>query len=262
MAIILLACGPCVVFINCWDMFCTLGRVPCTKETLPDFHEWCRVTQHPLVFRGLTGCQRDTPGLGHQRGSGRAPADPFCFSFLQRSPTSKDSGPTQQFHHSPAQFRLKKHHQFGAFCGNDGSFTNKVDLSVTGGINSEHKQDQQGDVDSRPPGGTPHTIQANTNEMEVLRLTNQPLLRELEQLTRQIQRPQETRQAREGRNTIIRGEEHLNPPREADGEGVTSQAKEHDPCIPPGENRNEERLGRDNKSDGLIQQEIGERSWE
>ena len=23
---------------------CSLGRDPCTKETLPDFHEWCRVT--------------------------------------------------------------------------------------------------------------------------------------------------------------------------------------------------------------------------
>ena len=38
-----------------------LGRAPRTKETLPDFHEWCRVTRHPLVFRGLTGNQR-TPG--------------------------------------------------------------------------------------------------------------------------------------------------------------------------------------------------------
>ena len=38
-----------------------LGRTPRTKETLPDFHEWRRVTRHPLVFRGLTGSQR-TPG--------------------------------------------------------------------------------------------------------------------------------------------------------------------------------------------------------
>ena len=42
---------------------CTLGRAPCTKETLPDFREWRRVTRHPRVFRGLTGCQR-TPGFG------------------------------------------------------------------------------------------------------------------------------------------------------------------------------------------------------
>ena len=41
---------------------CILGRAPHTKETLPDFHEWCRVTRHPRVFRRFTGCQR-TPGI-------------------------------------------------------------------------------------------------------------------------------------------------------------------------------------------------------
>ena len=40
-----------------------LGRVPHTKETLPDFLKWCQVTRHPLVFRGLTDSQR-TPGFG------------------------------------------------------------------------------------------------------------------------------------------------------------------------------------------------------
>ena len=40
-----------------------LGRDPHTKETLPDFLKWHRVTRHPLVFRGLTGSQR-TPGNG------------------------------------------------------------------------------------------------------------------------------------------------------------------------------------------------------
>ena len=40
-----------------------MGRAPRTKETLPDFREWCRATRHPLLFRGLTGCQR-TPGNG------------------------------------------------------------------------------------------------------------------------------------------------------------------------------------------------------
>ena len=34
------------------------GRAPRTKETLPDFLKWCRVTRRPLVFRGLTGSQR------------------------------------------------------------------------------------------------------------------------------------------------------------------------------------------------------------
>ena len=40
-----------------------LGRAPRTKETLPDFLKWRRVTRHPLVFRGLTGSQW-TPGFG------------------------------------------------------------------------------------------------------------------------------------------------------------------------------------------------------
>ena len=35
-----------------------LGRAPRTKETLPDFLKWRRVTRHPLIFRGLTGSQR------------------------------------------------------------------------------------------------------------------------------------------------------------------------------------------------------------
>ena len=61
MAIILSACGPCVVIVNCWHRFCTLGRAPLVNETLPDFREWCRVTRHPRVLCGLTGCQR-TPG--------------------------------------------------------------------------------------------------------------------------------------------------------------------------------------------------------
>ena len=39
-----------------------LGGAPRTKETLPDFHEKCRVTRHSRVFCGLTGSQR-TPGV-------------------------------------------------------------------------------------------------------------------------------------------------------------------------------------------------------
>ena len=35
-----------------------LGRAPPTKETLPDFLKWRRVTRHPLVFRRLTGSQQ------------------------------------------------------------------------------------------------------------------------------------------------------------------------------------------------------------
>ena len=53
-------CGRCKLF----GTGCILGRAPRTKETLPDFGEWCRVTRHPRVFRRLMGCQRDTPVLG------------------------------------------------------------------------------------------------------------------------------------------------------------------------------------------------------
>ena len=40
-----------------------LGKAPHTKETLPDFLKWHRVTRHPLVFSGLTGSQ-PTSGSG------------------------------------------------------------------------------------------------------------------------------------------------------------------------------------------------------
>ena len=49
-----------------WDMYMQIlyvGRALRTKETLPDFLKWCRVTRHPLVFRDLMDSQR-TPGNG------------------------------------------------------------------------------------------------------------------------------------------------------------------------------------------------------
>ena len=49
------------VILNCLGQILFLGRAPCTKETLPDFHEQCRFTRRSRVFRGLMGCQR-TPG--------------------------------------------------------------------------------------------------------------------------------------------------------------------------------------------------------
>ena len=54
-----------IAYIVDWDRFIQvlyLGRAPRTKETLPDFLKWRRVTRPPLVFRGLTGSQR-TPGF-------------------------------------------------------------------------------------------------------------------------------------------------------------------------------------------------------
>ena len=48
-AIILLAYVPCVVIVNLLGHVCTLGRAPHTRETLPDFREWCWVTRHLRV---------------------------------------------------------------------------------------------------------------------------------------------------------------------------------------------------------------------
>ena len=64
MAIILLACRPCVVIVNCLGQVLYLGRAPRTKETLPDFRE-CQVgyltsTSIPRV----DGLSTDTPILG------------------------------------------------------------------------------------------------------------------------------------------------------------------------------------------------------
>ena len=66
------------------------------------------------------------------------PDDPeACRPVRQQS----RSGPTTLTRSSPV--RLKKASSVGAVCGNDGSFTNKTDLSVTDGINPEHKQEQR-----------------------------------------------------------------------------------------------------------------------
>ena len=57
---------------------------------------------------------------------------------------------------------------------------------------------------------------------------------------------------------------HRDDPRDADGEGETSRAKEQDPYKPLEEDRDEGIPGRNNRGNGptLHQQEIGERSWE
>ena len=115
-------------------------------------------------------------------------------------------------------------------------------------------QDQPDGVDSRPLGVALETVQANTNEVEALRVTNQHLLKELEQLTRQIRRPQETRKSRKDQNPVTLEEQHLDPRREADREGETSHTREHDLYQPLGEDRNEERSWEQRFKD--IQQEI------
>ena len=41
--LILIVYGPCVAILNCLGQVLYLGRASCTKETLPDFLEWCRL---------------------------------------------------------------------------------------------------------------------------------------------------------------------------------------------------------------------------
>ena len=75
--------GPKWPFYSCCDyigLFGTsfiqvlyLGRASRTKETLSDILKWHRVTQHPLVFHGLTGSQR-TPGFGASQS--------YCFGTI------------------------------------------------------------------------------------------------------------------------------------------------------------------------------------
>ena len=62
--IILLACTPCVVIVNCLGHVLYLGRAPRRKETLPDFRE-CQVG-YPISTSILwvDGLSTDTPVLG------------------------------------------------------------------------------------------------------------------------------------------------------------------------------------------------------
>ena len=63
---------PFLLILNCIWNRCgrreNLGQVvpwvelPVKRRLCPIFREWCRVTRHPRVFCGLTGCQR-TPGI-------------------------------------------------------------------------------------------------------------------------------------------------------------------------------------------------------
>ena len=125
-------------------------------------------------------------------------------------------------------------------------------------------QDPLGDVDSRPPGAL-ETMQVNMDEMEALRLTNQCLIGELEQLTRQMQRPREARQTQEGHNiTPHEGQHILGTPRGAETEAESSQAKGHAPHLAPGEEGNEATLGGHAGNEELRhpQQGTGDQSWE
>ena len=130
--------------------------------------------------------------------------------------------------------------------------------------NPPRMQDLPGDTDNRPPG-TLEAMQANTNEVEALRLINQRLIGELEQLTRQIQRPRDTRQTQEGHNFPPHERQpNLDIPRGAETEAESSRARGHGPQLAPGEEGNEATLGGHVGNEELRHppQEAGELSWE
>ena len=130
--------------------------------------------------------------------------------------------------------------------------------------NSPRMQDPPGDADSRPPSAL-EAMQANTNEVEALRLTNQRLRGELEQLTRQMQRPREARQAQEGHNfPPHEGQHNLDIPQGAETEAESSRASGHGPQLAPGEEGNEVTLEGHvgNEEIRYPQPGAGEQSWE
>ena len=130
--------------------------------------------------------------------------------------------------------------------------------------NPPRMQEPPGDADSRPPG-TVEAMQANTNEVEALRLVNQRLIEELEQLTRQMQHPRETRQTQEGHNIPPREEQHGHDiPRGAETKAESSRARGHGPQLAPAEEGNEAMLRGHVRNKELHHPQPGarEQSWE
>ena len=109
--------------------------------------------------------------------------------------------------------------------------------------NPPRMQDQPGNADSRLPDAL-ETLQANTDEVEALRLTNQRLTEELEQLTRQMRRPREARQTQEGHDIPPHeGQHNIGNPRGVETEAESSRAQGHGPHLAPGGEGNEATLG-------------------
>ena len=115
------------------------------------------------------------------------------------------------------------------------------------------------------PSNADKAMQANTNEVEALRLTNRRLIEELEQLTRQMQRPQATRRDQEDYNFPPPEEQHnLDIPRGAEEEAESNRARGHGPQLAPEEEGNGAILG-EHVGNGELhhsQQGAGELSWE
>ena len=124
--------------------------------------------------------------------------------------------------------------------------------------------DPPGGADSRPPGPA-EAIQANTDEVEALRLVNQRLIEEIEQLTRQIQHPREMRQTQEGHNVPPpEGRHEHSIPRGIEAEAESNRARGHGPRLAPVEEENEAVHGRRDEKEGPhhTPPTTGEQTWE
>ena len=130
--------------------------------------------------------------------------------------------------------------------------------------NPPRMQDQLGDTSSRPRGAL-ETMQANTDEVEALYLTNQHLIEELEQLTKQMRRLREAQHTQEGHDIPPHeGQHNLGTPRGAETEAESSRARGHGPHLAPREEGNEATPGGHVENEELRhpQQGTGEQSWE
>ena len=128
----------------------------------------------------------------------------------------------------------------------------KTNLSITDDINPEHKQEQhQSTKDARPVRRrrqqTSRQVRSDASQHGRgggASPHQQRLIGELEQLTRQMQRPREARQTQEGHNlTPHEGQHILGTPRGAETEAESNRAKGHGPHLAPGEEGNEATLG-------------------
>ena len=129
--------------------------------------------------------------------------------------------------------------------------------------NSPRMQDPPYDINNRPPDIL-GAMQANTNEVEALCLVNQRLIEELEQLTRQMQRPREARQTQEGHNFPPHERQHnLDIPRGAETEAESIPARGQGPQPAPGEEGNEATLRVDAGNEELYHPQLGaeQLSW-
>ena len=218
----------------------------------------------------------------HRSSHERSPRRPTLFFVFCRGvphPEPEDrpsnspiSGLTTPIRSSPVRLK-KQHHQLAPSVGTTVPFqirliTQLVMVSTRNisrsNANPPRMQNQPSDVDSRPPG-TIEATQAYTDEVEALRLTNQRMVGELEQLTRQMQQSREVRQTQEGRNAARHeGQPHPGTPRGAVTEAESSRARGHGPPLTPGEEDNEAALGGHVGNNELNPRQQGkwERSWE